>query len=81
MRTGFVVETIDEMVAAIDPLAGNRARRLSRAGRTLYSDAAVTEGYLAIYARMMERLRNSGATRMHAWAREGQVSAPTEGRS
>jgi glycosyltransferase involved in cell wall biosynthesis len=51
--TGFVVDTVDELVAAIDLLPSlSRAACRARVER-LYSDAAVTEGYTNIYSQMV----------------------------
>jgi glycosyltransferase involved in cell wall biosynthesis len=51
--TGFVVNNIDDFVAAVGRLGElNRAACRSRVER-LYSDAAVVEGYLAVYAEML----------------------------
>ena len=71
-ETGFVVDTTDEMSAAIDRIA-EIARAACRARvETLYSDATVTEAYLKIYARMIERLRNRAGC--DADARIGSVT-------
>ena len=69
--TGFVVDTVEEMVAAVA-----RLPMLSRAAcrarvESLYSDQAVTEGYLKIYAELTARVRStaSGAGVRRAAAR------------
>ena len=83
-ETGFVVDTTDEMIAAIDRIA-EIARAACRARvETLYSDATIAEAYLAIYARMTERLRNRVGCDADA-QRMGSVKdkslRPDEGRS
>jgi glycosyltransferase involved in cell wall biosynthesis len=50
--TGFVVDTVDELAAAVARI-GTIDRRVVRArAEQDYSDDAVTDGYLTIYARM-----------------------------
>jgi len=53
--TGFVVDTLDDMVASIAraPLIDRAACRARV--EALYSDHAVVEGYLAVYAAMLAR--------------------------
>lgn len=53
--TGFVTDTIEEMAAAVAQL-GMLRRAASRARvEQLYSDQAVTDGYLRVYARVIGR--------------------------
>jgi glycosyltransferase involved in cell wall biosynthesis len=55
--TGFVVDTVDEMAAAIDRVGGlSRAAARARVER-LYSGEAMTDNYAAVYEDMIERLR------------------------
>jgi glycosyltransferase involved in cell wall biosynthesis len=54
---GFVVDTIDEMVAAIDRLPGISRYACRARVERLYSDSSVTEGYLGIYAQLIARVR------------------------
>jgi glycosyltransferase involved in cell wall biosynthesis len=63
--TGFVVDTLDELVAAVHRLP-QLDRRFSRARvETFYSDEAVTEAYVQIYREMASRRRaNLAAGRM-----------------
>jgi glycosyltransferase involved in cell wall biosynthesis len=60
-ETGLVVDTVEEMAAAVARLpATSRAACRTRVER-LYSDAAITEGYLGIYAQLTGRVRRAGA--------------------
>jgi glycosyltransferase involved in cell wall biosynthesis len=55
--TGYVVDTVAEMAAAITRLpAISRAACRARVER-LYSDTAITEGYLQLYAELTKRVR------------------------
>ena len=55
-ETGFVVDTVEEMAAAVARLpALSRAACRARVER-LYSDAAVTEGYLGVYTQLIARV-------------------------
>jgi glycosyltransferase involved in cell wall biosynthesis len=57
--TGYVVETVAEMAAAVARLpAVARAACRARAER-LYSDTAIVEGYLQLYAGLTERVRGA----------------------
>jgi glycosyltransferase involved in cell wall biosynthesis len=57
--TGYVVDTVAEMAAVITRLpAISRAACRARAER-LYSDTAITEGYLQLYAGLTERVRGT----------------------
>src|SRR5262245_41084976 len=61
-QTGFVVDTIEELVVAIDRLS-SIARAACRARvEKLYSDAAVTEGYLRVYEQLIARVRRNAAS-------------------
>jgi len=56
-ETGFVVDTVEDMAAAVGRLpAISRVVCRARVER-LYSDKAVTEGYLGIYAALVARVR------------------------
>jgi glycosyltransferase involved in cell wall biosynthesis len=56
-ETGFVVDTLDEIAVAVGRLpACSRAACRARVERH-YSDAAITEGYLSIYAGLIGRAR------------------------
>ena len=51
--TGFVVNDVDDLVAAVGRLGGlDRAACRARVER-LFSDAAVTDGYLSVYHQML----------------------------
>jgi hypothetical protein len=66
-ETGFVVDTVEEMAAAVGRIpAISRAACRARVER-LYSDAAITEGYLGLYAELIARVRG---------ARSGRCTAP-----
>jgi glycosyltransferase involved in cell wall biosynthesis len=57
--TGFVVETVAEMAAAVTRLpAIARAACRARVER-LYSDTAIVEGYLQLYAELTGRVRGA----------------------
>jgi glycosyltransferase involved in cell wall biosynthesis len=57
--TGFVVDTVEEMAAAVER-SGAIDRRVVRARvERLFSDDAVAEGYLEVYARMTWRRAGS----------------------
>jgi glycosyltransferase involved in cell wall biosynthesis len=59
-ETGFVVDTVADMAAAVGRLpAVSRAACRARVER-LYSDTAVTEGYLRLYTELMARARGAG---------------------
>jgi glycosyltransferase involved in cell wall biosynthesis len=56
-ETGFVADTLDEMAAAVARLPTlSRAACRARVEK-LYSDRAVTEGYLRLYAELIARVR------------------------
>ena len=56
-ETGFVVDTAEEMAVAVDRLPA-LARSACRARvERLYSDAAITDGYLGVYAQLIPRVR------------------------
>jgi glycosyltransferase involved in cell wall biosynthesis len=58
-ETGFVVDTVDEMAEAVARLPAI-ARAACRARvESLYSDTAVTEGYLRLYAELTARVRGA----------------------
>jgi glycosyltransferase involved in cell wall biosynthesis len=60
-ETGFVVDTVDEMAAAVARLPDvSRTACRARVER-LYSDTAVTEAYLHLYADLTARLRGAAA--------------------
>jgi len=60
-ETGFVVDTIEEMAAAVGRLATvSRAACRARVER-FYSDATVTEGYLGVYTQLMARVRREAS--------------------
>jgi glycosyltransferase involved in cell wall biosynthesis len=53
--TGVVVDTVDELVAAVAAI-GSLSRSATRARvERFYSDAAVTEGYLTVYRDILQR--------------------------
>lgn len=70
--TGFVGETVDDLVGAVARL-GQLSRRATRQRvERLYSDVAVTEAYLAVYRDMIERTRRaSGPAVRRLGSREG----------
>ncbi len=51
--TGMVVADLDEMIAAVSALARIDRRAVRSRVERLYSDAAVVEGYLAVYEAML----------------------------
>jgi glycosyltransferase involved in cell wall biosynthesis len=56
-ETGFVVDTVDKMATAVGRLTQiSRAACRARVER-LYSDKAVTEGYLCAYSELIARMR------------------------
>jgi glycosyltransferase involved in cell wall biosynthesis len=62
--TGFVVDTVEEMAAAVARLPVlSRAACRARV-ETLYSDQVITEGYLKIYAELSARVRGAARARM-----------------
>jgi hypothetical protein len=55
-ETGFVVDTVEEMAAAVAHLSLiSRAACRARV-EMLYSDAALTDGHLRVYAELIERV-------------------------
>lgn len=57
-ETGFVVDTVEEMAAVVGRIpAISRAACRARV-EMLYSDGAVTEGYLGIYSELIARVRS-----------------------
>ena len=54
-KTGFVVDNLAEMVAAIANLDALDRRACRARVEALYSDSAVTDGYLHIYEKMVAR--------------------------
>jgi glycosyltransferase involved in cell wall biosynthesis len=56
--SGFVVDTVEEIARAVGRISEiSRAACRSRVEK-LYSDAAVTEGYLDVYAQLIARVRS-----------------------
>jgi glycosyltransferase involved in cell wall biosynthesis len=51
--TGFVVDTVDEMVAATNRVHGIDRKACRARVEQIYSDAAVTDGYIKVYRRMI----------------------------
>jgi glycosyltransferase involved in cell wall biosynthesis len=61
-QTGFVVDTIEEMVVAIERISCI-SRAVCRARtESLYSDEVVTDGYLRIYEQLIARMRRNAAS-------------------
>ncbi len=64
--TGFVTDSVDELVSAVARL-GELSRHASRLRvERLYSGAAVTDGYLAVYEEMIGRRRRATQAAMSA---------------
>lgn len=55
--TGFVVDSVDEMAAAVGRLPHVDRRACRNRVEQLFSDVAVADGYLEVYARMVARRR------------------------
>lgn len=55
-ETGFVVDTLDELAAAIGKLDAIDRRAVRARAERLFSDEAVVGGYLEVYAKMLARL-------------------------
>src|SRR5262245_6580403 len=68
-ETGFLVDTVDEMAAAVGWISEiSRAACRNRIER-LYSDVEVTECYLDVYAQLIARVRREvGSWAMHGAA-------------
>ncbi len=64
--TGFVADSIDELVAAAANLGALRRADSRARVEHLYSDEAVTDGYMRVYSGMMRRLRPEFAGPMSA---------------
>jgi glycosyltransferase involved in cell wall biosynthesis len=64
--TGFVVDTVDQMVAAVARASAIDRRAVRDRAERLYSDRAVVEGYIEIYDAMIARQKIRA--RDSAWA-------------
>ena len=67
-RTGFVVDTLDEMVAAVAAAGDIDPARCSLLARNRFSPDVMVDDYLKVYERVLERARD-------AQPRAGYVSA------
>ena len=57
--TGFVVDTVEEMAAAVGRIGAIDRRAVRARVERLFSDDAVAEGYLEVYARMIRQRAGS----------------------
>jgi glycosyltransferase involved in cell wall biosynthesis len=54
-KTGFVVDTVDELVTCVQRLPEIGRANCRESAEALFSDHAVVEGYLAVYREMLQR--------------------------
>lgn len=52
-ETGYVADTVDELVHAVGRLGGIERRRCRERAQAMFSDTAVVQAYLAVYAEML----------------------------